>query len=86
MTWNEFAGEVKKASAAIIDAAQRRCGVTLADPAQSKTNGAFRGSGLTADLSAFAGQKVDFTFGAIPVADETTIIPLYQFTDVVVLE
>ena len=85
-TWNEFTGDVAKARKAIVEAAQQRCGVTFADLELSKTNGAFQGSGITADLSAYAGQTVDFTFGAIPLSNENSIVLLYHFTNVVVQE
>ena len=85
-TWNDFTGEVKKAGSAIITAAQQRCGVTFADLELSKTNGAFQGSGITADLSAYAGQTVDLTFGAIPLSNENSIVLLYHFANVVVQE
>ena len=85
-TWNEFTGEAKKASKAIVEAAQQRCGVTFADLELSKTNGAFQGSGITADLSAYAGQTVDLTFGAIPLSNENSIVLLYHFANVVVQE
>ena len=83
-TWNEFTGEVKKASTAIIEAAQQRSEATFADATQSKTNGSFQGSGITADLSAYSGQKVDLTIGAIPAsdADGKSIVLLYHFTGV----
>ena len=85
-TWNEFTGDVKKAGSAIISAAQERCGVTFADLDLSKTNGAFQGSGITADLSAYAGQTVDFTLGAIPMGAESSIVLLYHFIGVAVPE
>jgi hypothetical protein len=83
-TWNDFAGDVKKASKAIVEAAQQRCGVTFADLDLSRTNGAFQGDGLVADLSAYAGQTVSFTFGAIPQSGGSEIIVLYSFTNVTV--
>ena len=85
-TWNEFTGEAKKASKAIVEAAQQRCGVTFADLELSKTNGAFQGNGLVADLSAYAGQTVNLTFGAIPRSGNSEIIVLYSFTNVTVPE
>ena len=85
-TWNEFTGEAKKASGAIVEAAQQRCGVTFADLELSKTKGAFQGAGLCADLSAYAGQTVDLTFGAIPLSNENSIVLLYHFANVVVQE
>ena len=85
-TWNEFTGEAKKASKAIVEAAQQRCGVTFADLELSKTKGAFQGAGLCADLSAYAGQTVDLTFGAIPLSNENSIVLLYHFANVVVQE
>jgi hypothetical protein len=80
-TWNEFTGEAKKASKAIVEAAQQRCKVTFADLELSKTKGAFQGAGLCADLSAYAGQTVELTFGAIPLSDEDTIVLLYHFAN-----
>ena len=85
-TWNEFTGEAKKASKAIVEAAQQRCGVTFADLELSKTKGAFQGAGLCADLSAYSGQTVDLTFGAIPLSNENSIVLLYHFANVVVQE
>ena len=85
-TWNEFTGEAKKASKAIVEAAQQRCKVTFADLELSKTKGAFQGAGLCADLSAYAGQTVDFTFGAIPLSNESTIVLLYHFANLSVPE
>ena len=85
-TWNEFTGDVKKAGSAIITAAQERCGVAFADFELSKTNGAFQGSGITADLSEYAGQTVDFTLGAIPMGAESSIVLLYHFIGVAVPE
>lgn len=85
-TWNEFTGEAKKASKAIVEAAQQRCGVTFADLELSKTRGAFQGAGLCADLSAYAGQTVELTFGAIPLSNENSIVLLYHFANVVVQE
>ena len=85
-TWNEFTGDVGKASKGIVEAAQERCGVTFADLELSKTNGAFQGAGLCADLSAYAGQTVGLTFGAIPLSNENSIVLLYHFANVVVQE
>ena len=85
-TWNEFTGDTGKAGKAIVEAAQERCGVTFTDFELSKTNGAFQGSGITADLSAYAGQTVDFTLGAIPMGAESSIVLLYHFIGVAVPE
>ena len=77
---------MKNASSAIVTEAQNRCGVTFADATMSKNNGALQGAGLTADLSAYAGQTVDLTFGAIPLSNENSIVLLYHFANVVVQE
>ena len=85
-TWNDFTGSTKTASSAIVKAAQERCGKTFADAEISKTNGAFQGAELTADLSAFAGQTVNITVGAIPQSAENSIVLLCHFADVSVSE
>ena len=79
-TWHEPVNpSYGSASDAIINHAQGKLTNALGksfnfkDTSAAKKNGAFQGPKLTVDLSAYAGQTVDFVFAAVPASATDTL-------------
>ncbi|MBQ8407689.1 MAG: hypothetical protein IJY39_02360 [Clostridia bacterium] len=84
-TWHDFTATAGDANADILRVSQNRSGATFADLEASKKNGSFQSNaGMTADLSAYAGQTVNVIVGFIPQSDTTgkTIGLMYCFEKV----
>ena len=83
-TWNDFTNAPINAGDVILEVVQGRLQVTFDDVEASKKNGSFQGTAMEMDLSAYAGQEINITVGAIPESDTTgkSIMLMYHFVDV----
>ena len=85
-TWNDCVGTPGPASDAIASAVFTRNALVIDESAIAacKKNGSFQASGIVVDLSAYAGQKVDLIFAAIPASDTEakTLLVAYCFENV----